>query len=295
MSDSWPRRRLLAILRGASEPLDAQELARITGQHVTTVRFHLDILTRESLVRQFQQPPRGRGRPRIGYRAVQRSVGYQDLAQMLADQLGPDPASREAAGVAAGRAWGAKMDVPDRPVTTLREARELAVSLMSELGFAPERDSSRDTEEQVVIPLTACPLRDLARTHSEVVCGVHRGMLEELVNRNGAGTTVEVALTPFVSDEVCELRLWLCDEQPKPPSATAVDEISTLPAPGEPPPRVSESLGASADSGRVPPGGVPRSEDPIGPSGPMISRSGGSAPQLRDTDADILEQSAQQR
>ncbi|WP_040833770.1 helix-turn-helix transcriptional regulator [Nocardia brevicatena] len=293
MSDSWPRRRLLAILRGASEPLDAQELARITGQHVTTVRFHLDILTRESLVRQFQQPPRGRGRPRIGYRAVQRSVGYQDLAQMLADQLGPDPASREAAGVTAGRAWGAKMDVPDQPVTTLREVRELAVSLMSELGFAPERDSSRDTDDQVVIPLTACPLRDLARTHSEVVCGVHRGMLEELLNRNGAGDVVQVALTPFVSDEVCELRMRLCGEQPDSPPAMAADVVSAVSARGGPP-RVVEPIGASADPGVMPPNGVPRSADLIGPSGRMVPPSGGSAPQLGDTDADILEQSAQQ-
>lgn len=287
MSDSWPRRRLLAILRGASEPLDAQELARITGQHVTTVRFHLDILTRESLVRQFQQPPRGRGRPRIGYRAVQRSVGYQDLAQMLADQLGPDPASREAAGVAAGRAWGARMDVPDQPVTTLREVRELAVSLMSELGFAPERDSSRDTGDQVVIPLTACPLRDLARTHSEVVCSVHRGMVEELMNRNGTGA-VEVAMTPFVSDDVCELRLWLADERSGSLDST-VDELSVPPARGEPPPRVSEPLGASA------PTGIPRSEGSIGPpADPIISPSGGNTPQLRDSDTHILEQSAQQ-
>lgn len=294
MSDSWPRRRLLAILRGASEPLDAQELARITGQHVTTVRFHLDILTRESLVRQFQQPPRGRGRPRIGYRAVQRSVGYQDLAQMLADQLGPDPASREAAGVAAGRAWGARMDVPDQPVTTLREVRELAVSLMSELGFAPERDSSRDTEDQVVIPMTACPLRDLARTHSEVVCGVHRGMLEELLNRDGVGDTVQVALTPFISDEVCELRLRLCDERPAGPLVGAADGVSAVSARGEPLPRVSEPIGVPTDPGVRSPGGVPRSADPIRSPGRMDPPSDGGVPQLRDTDADILEQSAQQ-
>lgn len=294
MSDSWPRRRLLAILRGASEPLDAQELARITGQHVTTVRFHLDILTRESLVRQFQQPPRGRGRPRIGYRAVQRSVGYQDLAQMLADQLGPDPASREAAGVAAGRAWGAKMDVPDQPVTTLREVRELAVSLMSELGFAPERDSSRDTEDQVVIPLTACPLRDLARTHSEVVCGVHRGMLEALLNRNGAGDAIQVALTPFVADEVCELRLRRRDDPPGAPPAMAPDEISTAAARSEPPPRVPEPLGAPADPRTPPAARVPRTVEPIGRPDRMVPPSGETAPQLRDTDADILEQPAQQ-
>ncbi|ONM47015.1 helix-turn-helix transcriptional regulator [Nocardia donostiensis] len=207
MSDSWPRRRLLAILRGASEPLDAQELARITGQHVTTVRFHLDVLTRDSLVRQFQQPPRGRGRPRIGYRAVQRTVGYQDLAQVLADQLGPDRDRRIAAGMAAGRAWGAKLDAPEQPVESLNDARDLAVSLMSELGFAPERDVTRDTDTQSLVRMTACPLRELARTHSDVVCGVHRGLLEELLERNGVSDRIEVGLEPFVGPEVCEMRL----------------------------------------------------------------------------------------
>ncbi|MBF6438818.1 helix-turn-helix transcriptional regulator [Nocardia cyriacigeorgica] len=209
MSDSWPRRRLLAILRGASEPLDAQELAKITGQHVTTVRFHLDVLTRESLVRQFQQPPRGRGRPRIGYRAVQRTVGYQELAQVLADQLGPDPRRRAEAAVAAGRAWGARLDVVEQPAESLGEAKDLAMSLMSELGFAPERDPSGDTDEKVTIRLTACPLRELARTHSEVVCGVHQGLLQEVLDRNGARDRVAVSLDPFVEAEVCELRLAL--------------------------------------------------------------------------------------
>ncbi|MGW6337313.1 helix-turn-helix transcriptional regulator, partial [Nocardia rhamnosiphila] len=221
MSDSWPRRRLLAILRGASEPLDAQQLAQITGQHVTTVRFHLDILTRESLVRQFQQPPRGRGRPRIGYRAVQRTIGYQDLAQVLADQLGPDPEQQAAAGRAAGRAWGDKLDTAGEPVESVREAKDRVVSLMSELGFAPERDgresSVRDPDQGAVVRLTACPLRDLARTHTEVVCGVHRGLLAALLERSGAQGVVEAELVPFVTEEMCEVRL----RQVGPPAAQA--------------------------------------------------------------------------
>ncbi|MFD4461452.1 helix-turn-helix transcriptional regulator [Nocardia sp. NPDC058480] len=208
MSDSWPRRRLLAILRGATEPLDAQELARITGQHVTTVRFHLDVLTRESLVRQFQQPPRGRGRPRIGYRAVQRSVGYQELAQVLADHLGPDPVTRSAAAVAAGRAWGARMDIGTQPVETLADARDITMSLMSELGFAPEKEPAGETTEHVQINLTACPLRELARSHAEVVCGVHMGLMREVLERNGA-RGVDVQLHPFIEPELCTARLDL--------------------------------------------------------------------------------------
>lgn len=235
MSDSWPRRRLLAILRGATEPLDAQELARITGQHVTTVRFHLDVLTRESLVRQFQQPPRGRGRPRIGYRAVQRSVGYQELAQVLADQLGPDPISRSAAAVEAGRAWGARMDVGAQPVETLADARDITMSLMSELGFAPEKELVGETPEHVRINLTACPLRELARSHAEVVCGVHVGLMREVLERNGARGRVDVRLHPFVEPELCSARLELTLAAEESVAKTGEQRVIAPSAPRVPP------------------------------------------------------------
>ncbi|MEV0252024.1 transcriptional regulator [Nocardia sp. NPDC050712] len=234
MSDSWPRRRLLAILRGASEPLDAQELARITGQHVTTVRFHLDVLTKESLVRQFQQPPRGRGRPRIGYSAVQSSVGYQELAQVLADQLGNDPRRRSEAAITAGRAWGAKLDAGDHRVDSLEDAKDVTMTLLSELGFAPERDPAAEAEDQVLIRMTACPLRDLARTHSEVVCGVHLGLIEEVLDRNGGRGAIGARLLPFVEPELCVARLELLARREATPVAVGADggaEEPTLAAP----------------------------------------------------------------
>ncbi|AFT99120.1 hypothetical protein NBRGN_045_00730 [Nocardia brasiliensis NBRC 14402] len=269
MSDSWPRRRLLAILRGASEPLDAQELARITGQHVTTVRFHLDVLTRESLVRQFQQPPRGRGRPRIGYSAVQRSVGYQDLAQVLADQLGPDPRRRSEAAIAAGRAWGAKLDVGDHRVESLEDAKDVTMTLLSELGFAPERDPNNDTAEQVLVRLTACPLRELARTHSEVVCGVHLGLIKEVLDRNGARGEVNVRLHPFVEPELCVVRLELLarreqDARREPDNR----EVAAVAAVGDAAASV-EPVIAPPSAGRI-------------------------APQLRNGDPNVAKQSAQQ-
>jgi predicted ArsR family transcriptional regulator len=237
MSDSWPRRRLLAILRGASEPLDAQELARVTGQHVTTVRFHLDVLTRESLVRQFQQPPRGRGRPRIGYTAVQRSVGYQELAQALADQLGSDPRRRPDAAIAAGRAWGAKMETLDQTIESLDNAKDVTMTLMSELGFAPERNATAETDEQVMVRLTACPLRELARTHSEVVCGVHLGLMREILDRNGGRDIVNVRLHPFVEPELCVARLELLKASRAAEAAAAEAAAAAVsePEPGEPP------------------------------------------------------------
>lgn len=218
MSDSWPRRRLLAILRGSGQALDAQELARVTGQHVTTVRFHLDVLTKESLVRQVQQPPRGRGRPRIGYAAIQHTVGYRDLAQVLADQLGADPKRRLAAAVTAGRAWAGNLEGSDGEINTLADAKDVVMTVMSELGFGPERDVTNDDNGEVV-RFTACPLRDLARTHSEVVCGVHLGLLRELLDRNGTRGAVNASLHPFVEPELCVARLNMALQataEPKP-------------------------------------------------------------------------------
>ncbi|MBF6447111.1 transcriptional regulator [Nocardia elegans] len=263
MSDSWPRRRLLAILRGASEPLDAQELARITGQHVTTVRFHLDVLTRESLVRQFQQPPRGRGRPRIGYTAVQRSVGYQDLAQVLADQLGSDPRRRSDLAVTAGRAWGAKVEQLEQPIASLDDARDVAVTVSSELGFAPERDPASETGDQLNIRLTACPLRELARTHSEVVCGVHQGLMREVLDRNGGRDAVNVRLHPFVGPELCVIHL----EAP----------ASTLPDPAH----IPDQAGTGP---RLPTPSANR-------VGPQLR----TEPQLRNSDAHVAQEATQQR
>lgn len=268
MSDSWPRRRLLAILRGAEEPLDAQELARITGQHVTTVRFHLDVLTRESLVRQFQQPPRGRGRPRIGYTAVQRSVGYQDLAQVLADQLGPDRKARTDAAITAGRTWGARLDVGEQRAESLDAAKDMVMTLMSELGFAPERDAAAETGEHVQIRLTACPLRELARTHSDVVCGVHVGLLQEVLDRAGARDRVKVRMRPFVEPELCLARLELVRGRP-------------------------EANGRAEEPREAP--SLPIVDDPV-EAEPRISppSPGRIAPQLRSAETDIAKQSAKQ-
>src|SRR5690606_31481776 len=64
-----------------------------------------------------------------------------------------------------------------------------------------------------------CPLRDLARTHTEVVCGVHRGLLAELLERSGAPESLEAELVPFVADEICEVRLRRAGSPPPTPAS----------------------------------------------------------------------------
>ncbi|MEV5651559.1 transcriptional regulator [Nocardia sp. NPDC052254] len=215
-------------------------------------------------MRQFQQPPRGRGRPRIGYTAVQRSVGYQDLAQVLADQLGSDPRRRADLAVTAGRAWGAKVEQCEQPIASLEDARDVAITVSSELGFAPERDTASESAQQSNVRLTACPLRELARTHSEVVCGVHQGLMREVLDRNGGRDVVNVRLHPFVGPDLCVLRLET--------SAAAL-----VPDPAHIPDQVGPTSRIATPSGnRV---------------GPQLR----SDPQLRNADADIAQEATQQR
>src|SRR4051794_15318332 len=64
---SPPRRRLLELLRSAGEPQDAHQLAAATGLHVSTVRFHLDMLRQAGLVVARSQPRATAGRPRTVY------------------------------------------------------------------------------------------------------------------------------------------------------------------------------------------------------------------------------------
>lgn len=192
---------------------------------------------------------------------------------------------------------------------------------MSELGFAPERDgreAARDPEEGAVVRLTACPLRDMARTHTEVVCGVHRGLLAALLERSGAQGTVEAELVPFVTEEMCEVRLR---RVAPPPDRAPVAEPAESAAPRRPQPgRIDPAAGQAARLSRVsgqtvppgsqlPPTSAASDSDPLpsatGPLAPAARQQGGRplrgtppsgavGPQLGDTDADFLEQSAQQ-
>jgi len=63
------RRRLLALLHDSDAPCTASQLAQQAGLHVTTVRFHLDVLRQAGLVESRTQPRASIGRPRIVYSA----------------------------------------------------------------------------------------------------------------------------------------------------------------------------------------------------------------------------------
>jgi predicted ArsR family transcriptional regulator len=200
---SESRRTLLRLLRSAEEPQDAHELAAATGLHVSTVRFHLDVLRDAGLVMGRPKPRASAGRPRTVYSPLTRALpdGSSTLLRLLAARLGDTPRARSRRAERAGIDWAAELTVGlERPDEMgQREAAHLVTGLFAELGFDPELTGD---EQSQVLRLRDCPFRDTARASPDVVCAVHLGLLRGILTQLGARSTT-ARLVPFVQPELC--------------------------------------------------------------------------------------------
>lgn len=201
------RRRLYELLSAADTPRDAQELVAATGLHVTTVRFHLDVLLRAGLVARRSQPRATAGRPRTVYTAVSRHEpgGYPALTRLLAAHLADTPRARAVRAEQAGVSWAAELAMEADPSSEVdaEEAARVVTRMFAGLGFDPEL-AGDETDRQ--IRLRACPFRAAARANPEVVCSVHLGLLRGTLTRLGAPPTT-TRLLPFVEPELCLAQL----------------------------------------------------------------------------------------
>jgi predicted ArsR family transcriptional regulator len=221
--------------------VDAVELASRIGLHVTTVRFHLDALCDEGAIVRTRMNRAGVGRPRTGYLAVEERLDYRVLAEVLAMELGKTVEERARRAQHAGQQWADRITVgsPDeavvgQPVTDtaqvadpLVRGAEMATEVFERMGFAPElaaasepsaslsADSDQIVGRERIIRLHACPVRDLARAHPEVACGVHLGLLHGLLTKAEAADSrpdtqhlaMSSRLEPFVEPELCLARV----------------------------------------------------------------------------------------
>jgi predicted ArsR family transcriptional regulator len=202
------RIRLLDALRASECPLDVRELAAVCGLHVSTVRFHLEILSEAGLVRSHSESPRTRGRPRLLYAAASvgdpgaaKQTGYQMLATVLAANWAETPAERARRAERAGWTVAKEQGLRPRPSPGLTPEESVAEvsGLFAELGFEPElAREGRDLQ----IRLHACPFRAVAQEHPEVVCSMHLGLLRGALAELAAPATVS-SLRPFVEPHLC--------------------------------------------------------------------------------------------
>ncbi len=226
---SRTRRRLLKLLRRSEMPLDVYDLATATGLHITTVRFHLDVLARAGLITVQKLPRATPGRPRTVYviRIEETTVdAYQPLAAVLAANLGPTTGIRRRRAEKAGREWATTLVPVGDPPPDQDSVAQKVLTLFDQLRFDPElREPAVDTGVQD-IRLRGCPYRDLARTHPEVVCAMHLGLLQGALTQLG-GPPTTAQLLPLVKPRLCIVRLT-----PNPPTTTTPPPPPTVRALG---------------------------------------------------------------
>ncbi len=186
--------------------MDAIALSKSAGVHVTTVRYHLEALEGAGLVERHVERAGAPGRPRLLYTAgpdTDRLSGDRQLAGVLAGALAADPATGAAWAEGAGRRWADQL-LPAGGAGAAPPAWDDATrrvgALFADVGFEPVLVDEPHLRR---FELHACPFRELAAAHPDVVCTVHLGLLRGALSRLQVRQAPQASLRPFVGPELC--------------------------------------------------------------------------------------------
>jgi predicted ArsR family transcriptional regulator len=200
------RFRLYRYVRLAGRPVSVPEMSARLSLHANTIRPHLRRLEEAGLVTHEIRKGGSAGRPRTLYLisepADEESREYRMLAEMLCGLVTGKRAMQRAVEMA--RDWGAYLVAQGKPKPGRRPPPGLNLAVLQEAlaraGFDPR--FRRSGGKTVEITLRTCPFRDLADEHRELVCTLHRGLLEGIV----AGVSPPLTLRsfrPFVERNRC--------------------------------------------------------------------------------------------
>ena len=181
------RARLFARLASLGRPAGTVELAAELGLHPSGVRVHLERLHGAGLVSR-ERVAQPRGRPRDNGQLAPDALpggeppdAYSKLASWLARAI-PARASRIREVERSGRELAREL-LPDEgrsaPAETLGRA-------LSALGFAPRREPA--PAGRLIFRLGNCPYREAVRGNQEVVCALHRGLTQGLLDELAPST-----------------------------------------------------------------------------------------------------------
>jgi predicted ArsR family transcriptional regulator len=215
------RQRLVALLAEMRRNAGTEELAASLGLHPNGVRVHMERL-REAGVVERVRARQARGRPRdmwsLDPRAlasIQPQRAYADLGRWLARAISPGRDSLravEATGREAGRAMAQDADA-ESPETAMH-------ATLAAMGFAPARRT--EPSGALTYELCNCPYRDAVRENQPVVCTLHRGITQGLLDVLAPQTrlTAFVPRDPVTAGCLIELGGGLADEAvpPAPPA-----------------------------------------------------------------------------
>jgi predicted ArsR family transcriptional regulator len=192
------RFRLYRYLRLSGRPVPVRELSTRLSLHPNTLRPHLRRLEEAGLVAsEARKAPTGVGRPQVVYVALDREEregrDYRLLADILTGLLRGRRQVERAQAVAF--AWGEYLVGRSVPKPGARAPRgpNLAVlqEALADAGFQPRfrRRGSREVE----ITMRECPFSDLLEERRDLVCAIHRGLLEGML----AASRPAMAMTEF--------------------------------------------------------------------------------------------------
>jgi predicted ArsR family transcriptional regulator len=181
-------------LARAGSPRSTADIAESLNLHPNTVRPHLERMREVGLLAVAAENRGSVGRPQHRYAlaADAPSLGLEPpafplLARMLApiaaaSELEPDDVAL--VGAEAGRAMAAAGNGTGGPRSraTRGACVEAVANMLAELGFDPAVVSA---DGVATIAFTHCPFAELAAAHPEVVCHLHRGLIEGYVEQIG--------------------------------------------------------------------------------------------------------------
>lgn len=202
-------------LARSPRPLATADVAESLGLHPNTVRPHLERMRELGLLVASSEARGSVGRPQHRYALAPEapSLGLEPptfplLARMLvrlAAAAGADSADAADIGREQGRADAAGVageGEEDGPACLDLLAAELAT-----LGFDPAvaADGPERAATGATIAFAHCPFRDLAEAHPELVCHLHRGLVEGFVDEVGGADVVSFGT--LVDRRPCQVEL----------------------------------------------------------------------------------------
>ncbi len=213
------RHALYREISASTAPRSAADLAESLALHPNTVRLHLERLRDAGLI-EVEVAHRGTvGRPQHRYSLAPGApgLGFDPPAHVLLSgllaALAETSGAKGAGARATGRAWGRAAAERSLERTPDQSCLSLVAAELDRLGFEPAADDTgtgdRGTDDRGTgdsgpqdastrIEFLHCPFRELAEAYPDLVCNLHRGIVEGVAeSRRG---TVEAFSTLYEPD-----------------------------------------------------------------------------------------------
>lgn len=203
-------------LARSPRPQATADVAATLGLHPNTVRPHLERMRDVGLLQVQSESRGGVGRPQHLYSLAPEapSLGLEPasfpiLARMLlrlAAATGADAADARDVGRDQGRLDGSR--------TAHRGCLDAVLDQLAAMGFDPALalDDEGDGAARVSIAFAHCPFRDLAEQRPDLLCSLHRGLIEGVVDATAGGEVV--GFGSLVDRSPCQVEIRLADPAP---------------------------------------------------------------------------------